>query len=37
MGYEHANQIPEAVRPDILEEMRLKYKDLKKSPAEHHA
>jgi len=28
MGYEHANQIPVEVRPNVLNEMRLKYKDL---------
>jgi len=28
MGYEHANQIPVEVRPDILDELRLKYKDI---------
>jgi hypothetical protein len=28
MGYEHSNQIPEDLRPEVLGEMRLKYADL---------
>jgi len=28
LGYEHANQIPVDLRPEVLDELRLKYKDL---------
>jgi len=31
MGYEHANQIPVDLRPEVLDEMRLKYKDIQLS------